>query len=164
MKNQRNLLRSTSRQNCIRFSASATHKFQYFSNQNLGWYFSPLHHHQHRDVNSHSYYHHLRHWVILIALTKLDRRLGRLNLPGNLTKAMKSAPRIEISLPMHERVALIRSDYASWEQNPTRINQVLDKLVPHHGHAQVDKWREMVFATLSSSSSSSSSSSASSSM
>ncbi len=71
-------------------------------------------------------------------------KIGRINLPPMLWKAMRAAPRIRLSAPLKARVAHLLDAYEDFLVDPARFEPVLDKLVRFHGHAQVNAWRSMV--------------------
>lgn len=73
-------------------------------------------------------------------------RIGRINLPPALVKAMQTAPVIRLEVPMAARVAHICAEYTDLIAAPERLAQMLDRLVPYHGHAQIDHWRSLAAA------------------
>ena len=70
-------------------------------------------------------------------------RIGRITLPPMLTLAMRSAPVIRLDVPLAARVANICADYTDLVADPERLNAILTRLVPYHGHAQVNEWRAL---------------------
>ncbi len=73
-------------------------------------------------------------------------RIGRLNLPPMLWKAMRAARRLRLSAPIEARVRHLLTAYQDKLDVPERFAPVLDKLVRFHGHEQVNAWRAMVAA------------------
>ncbi len=73
-------------------------------------------------------------------------RIGQLNLPPMLWKAMNAARRVRITAPVGARVAHLLAAYGDLLEDPARIGEVLGKLVRFHGHEQVDAWRALAGA------------------
>ncbi|MEO0993658.1 MAG: tRNA 2-selenouridine(34) synthase MnmH, partial [Pseudomonadota bacterium] len=67
-------------------------------------------------------------------------RVGVLNLPPVLWKAMRAAPRVEISAPVEARVAFLVEAYADMCADPQALCARLQLLVPRQGRARVDDW------------------------
>ncbi len=73
-------------------------------------------------------------------------KIGRLNLPPMLWKAMRAARRVRLSAPIDARVRHLLSAYEDMLAAPERFAPVLDKLVRFHGHEKVNAWRALVAA------------------
>ena len=79
-------------------------------------------------------------------------KIGRINLPPMLWKAMRAGRRVRLSAPLAARVSHLLDAYGDMIAAPERFDAVLDKLVRFHGHEQVNAWRALVasgaYATL----------------
>ena len=73
-------------------------------------------------------------------------RIGRLNLPPMLWKAMRAGRRLRLSAPIEARVRHLLTAYEDMLAAPERFAPVLDKLVRFHGHERVNAWRALVAA------------------
>ncbi len=71
-------------------------------------------------------------------------KIGRINLPPMLWKAMRAGRRVRLSAPLAARVAHLLEAYGDMIAAPERLDAVLDRLVRFHGHEQVDAWRALV--------------------
>ncbi|GAW33611.1 tRNA 2-selenouridine synthase [Roseovarius sp. A-2] len=70
-------------------------------------------------------------------------RIGRINLPPALARAMKAAEVMHLTAPMAARVAHLIAEYDDLVADPDRLDAILGRLVRYHGHEQVAKWRAM---------------------
>jgi len=70
-------------------------------------------------------------------------RIGRINLPPALARAMKTAEVVRITAPMAARVTHLLSDYADLVADPGTLDTILGRLVRYHGHEQVAEWRAL---------------------
>jgi tRNA 2-selenouridine synthase len=70
-------------------------------------------------------------------------RIGHINLPPSLARAMKRAEVIRVTAPMAARVAHLIADYADLAADPDKLDAILGRLVRYHGHEQVAQWRTM---------------------
>ncbi len=79
-------------------------------------------------------------------------KIGRLNLPPMLWQEMIRAPRLHLTAPLAARAAHTVASYDDMTGDPARLTAVLARLVPYHGHKQVDAWQALAaeggFATL----------------
>ncbi len=82
----------------------------------------------------------------LLYLEAESSRIGRLNLPPMLWKAMNAARRVRIEAPIGARVAHLLEAYGDLLADPARIEEVLGRLVRFHGHEQVEAWRALAAA------------------
>lgn len=73
-------------------------------------------------------------------------KIGAVNLPGSLWKAMITAPRLRITAPLQARVRHLVNTYADLIADPEQLEKVLQKLVRYHGHAQVADWQALARA------------------
>jgi tRNA 2-selenouridine synthase len=70
-------------------------------------------------------------------------KVGEINLPPALWKAMLAAPRITLSAPAPARAAYLLEAYGEVTADPARLEDILARLPPHHGRERKDAWREM---------------------
>ncbi|WP_297767924.1 tRNA 2-selenouridine(34) synthase MnmH [uncultured Roseovarius sp.] len=70
-------------------------------------------------------------------------RIGRINLPPALTKAMQTAPAVRLEAPLTARVAHICEEYADLIDDTARLDSILAQLIRYHGHEQVTVWRAL---------------------
>lgn len=70
-------------------------------------------------------------------------KVGEINLPPALWKAMLTAPRITLSAPAPARAAYLLAAYGEVTADPARLEDILARLPPHHGRERKDTWREM---------------------
>ncbi len=91
--------------------------------------------------------------ALLAALERLDRgapvvveaessKVGQINLPPLLWKAMAAAPRIEIAAPRAARVDYLVGAYGDLVQDADTVGAALTGLTARHGRKQVGQWRE----------------------
>lgn len=73
-------------------------------------------------------------------------KVGDIQVPGQLFGAMKRAPRILVTLPVHERVQRILVDYEYWIRNPKELKLVLQRLRRAHGQTVLDEWCALIDA------------------
>src|SRR5665213_3071874 len=93
--------------------------------------------------------------TLLDALDRLDfgrpilveaesSKIGDLNLPPALWKAMVAAPRIELSAPRAARARYLTGAYADIAENTESLDAALAKLPGRHGRKRLAEWRAMV--------------------
>ena len=72
-------------------------------------------------------------------------RVGRVQIPHALYKAMRRSPITWVALPLEHRVAYTREQYRHFETAERReaLDDALAKLKPLHGSALVRKWNEL---------------------
>lgn len=73
-------------------------------------------------------------------------KIGQLNLPESLWKAMIAAPRLRLTAPLEARVRHLVHAYADLVEDPAQLETVLQKLTRYHGHAQVAAWQALAQA------------------
>ncbi|WP_424974840.1 tRNA 2-selenouridine(34) synthase MnmH [Dinoroseobacter sp. S124A] len=71
-------------------------------------------------------------------------KVGRINLPPAIWQAMKSAPRLVLSVPRAARARYLMRSYADLLARPEDLAARLEPFRKLHGHAQVDDWQQMV--------------------
>ncbi len=70
-------------------------------------------------------------------------KVGEINLPPALWKAMLTAPRIALSAPAPARAAYLLETYGEVTADPARLEEILARLPPHHGRDRKDAWRQL---------------------
>jgi tRNA 2-selenouridine synthase len=70
-------------------------------------------------------------------------KVGELNLPPTLWKAMTAAPRIVLAAPPDQRASYLLEAYGDVVADPARLEDILGRLPPHHGRSQRSAWREL---------------------
>ncbi|WP_424966320.1 tRNA 2-selenouridine(34) synthase MnmH [Dinoroseobacter sp. S375] len=71
-------------------------------------------------------------------------KVGRINLPPTIWQAMKSAPRLVLSVPRAARARYLMRSYDDLLARPEDLAARLEPFRKLHGHAQVDDWQQMV--------------------
>ena len=79
-----------------------------------------------------------------ILLEAESSKIGRLILPPALWKAMCAAPRIEIGAPVAARARYLAGSYLDVAARRDWLEERLNNLRPHRGHAVVDSWLSLV--------------------
>jgi tRNA 2-selenouridine synthase len=72
-----------------------------------------------------------------------SRKVGKLRVPDGLVGAMRAAPFHVVTLPLAQRVRLLRQEYAHYESDPDMLLGQLEALVPLHGRQRIDAWRAL---------------------
>jgi tRNA 2-selenouridine synthase len=72
-----------------------------------------------------------------------SRKVGQLRLPNALIDHMRAAECIQLALPLHARVRLLRDEYSHFEADVPSLLAQLDCLVPLHGHERVASWKRL---------------------
>lgn len=70
-------------------------------------------------------------------------KVGELNVPPTLWKAMTGAPRILLSAPRNQRSAYLLEAYGDVVADPERLEDILVRLPPHHGRDRRAAWRDL---------------------
>jgi tRNA 2-selenouridine synthase len=70
-------------------------------------------------------------------------KVGEINLPPVIWRAMGGAPRITLSAPPAARAAYLLQTYGEVTADPARLEDILARLPPHHGRERKDAWREL---------------------
>jgi len=71
-------------------------------------------------------------------------KIGDLNLPPTLWKAMAAAPRIELAAPRVARARYLAGAYADIVEHPDALEAALAKLPGRHGQKRLAEWAGMV--------------------
>jgi tRNA 2-selenouridine synthase len=72
-----------------------------------------------------------------------SRKIGSLRLPQALIDHMRAAPCIVVTLPLHERVRLLRQEYAHFEDDAATLGTQLDCLTALHGRERISLWKTL---------------------
>jgi tRNA 2-selenouridine synthase len=75
-----------------------------------------------------------------------SRKIGSVHLPQALIGRIRAAPCLVIDLPLHERVRLLRQEYAHFELNAAALGMQLDCLTALHGHERISQWKALASA------------------
>jgi tRNA 2-selenouridine synthase len=70
-------------------------------------------------------------------------KVGEINLPPALWKAMGGAPRIVLSAPREARAAYLLDAYGEVTADPARLEDILARLPAHHGRERRAVWRAL---------------------
>ena len=95
--------------------------------------------------------------ALLARLDRLDRarpvvveaessKVGEINLPPVLWRAMQAAPRIEIAAPVAARARYLTTAYADIIADPAALEDILARLPVHLGKDRREGWRELARA------------------
>ena len=69
--------------------------------------------------------------------------IGKLRLPPQLWRAMRSAARIEIIAPRQERAAYLARTYGDLCGDRQRLSVTIDRLRPYHQSALIEQWQRL---------------------
>ncbi|MEO0983544.1 MAG: tRNA 2-selenouridine(34) synthase MnmH [Pseudomonadota bacterium] len=70
-------------------------------------------------------------------------RIGPLRAPARLWRAMKAAPRVEITAPIEARVDYLETAYAAFAASPKRIGDALSAIARRHSAETIGLWRAL---------------------
>lgn len=95
--------------------------------------------------------------ALLAGIDKIDRsrpvvveaessKVGELNVPPLLWKAMTAAPRIELAAPREARARYLTCAYRDIIAEPAALDDTLGKLPVHHGKERLGEWRALAAA------------------
>ena len=71
-----------------------------------------------------------------------SRRIGSLGVPESLIAAMWQARCVLLEAPVGCRVEHLKREYRHFIEHPELLIATLEALVPLHGHATVEKWKD----------------------
>ena len=71
-----------------------------------------------------------------------SRRIGDLRVPDALTNAMWGSECVVLEATMALRVGLLKEEYSHFIERPETLIASLERLIPLHGDAAVEKWKE----------------------
>jgi tRNA 2-selenouridine synthase len=72
-----------------------------------------------------------------------SRRIGAVQLPDALLERMHDGETIIVRTPLAQRIALLKSEYAHFLQNPTLLLERLRPLIPLHGKSVFARWEAL---------------------
>ncbi|MDR2451669.1 MAG: tRNA 2-selenouridine(34) synthase MnmH [Candidatus Accumulibacter sp.] len=75
-----------------------------------------------------------------------SRKIGRLQLPDALMRAMSDAECIRVEVAIEDRVAFLCEDYAALFDSPDELKRLLACLAGQHGHRVVGRWHGLIDA------------------
>ena len=75
-----------------------------------------------------------------------SNKIGRLIVPPSLWQKMIHAARYELTAPLPARAEHLARNYDDLIEDPTRLGDILEQLVPYHGRAQIDLWHGLARA------------------
>jgi tRNA 2-selenouridine synthase len=75
-----------------------------------------------------------------------SRKIGQLQLPDALMRAMSEAECIRVETAVEDRVAFLCADYAVLFDSPSEFKRLLACLVDQHGHRLVGRWHGLIDA------------------
>ena len=73
-------------------------------------------------------------------------RVGNLQLPSSLWRAMREADRIRLSAPFDARARYLARAYSELTGNRSALRRALEKFAKFQGHARVKAWQELADA------------------
>jgi tRNA 2-selenouridine synthase len=73
-------------------------------------------------------------------------KVGEINLPPALWKAMIAAPRLKLAAPRADRAAYLLQAYGEITADPAALEDILARLPPHHGREKKEGWRALAAA------------------
>ncbi|MCP4449549.1 MAG: tRNA 2-selenouridine(34) synthase MnmH [Myxococcales bacterium] len=73
-------------------------------------------------------------------------KIGQVFCPKALLEMLRASVRVEVEVPMDDRVAYLQANYRGWESRKEVLMNRLKWLNRRHGQAEIDAWRELVEA------------------
>lgn len=70
--------------------------------------------------------------------------IGKLHIPAQLWHEMKTAPSVQLHLPLEMRVTHLLQQYQDLIEHPDRLKQQLYRLKYRYGQAQVQQWYDLI--------------------
>lgn len=70
-------------------------------------------------------------------------RIGTLHVPDELMAALWEGECVRVETGQATRLALLKAEYAHFLADPAGLGRQLDCLVQLHGHAVIDRWKDM---------------------
>ncbi len=70
-------------------------------------------------------------------------KIGQVFCPKALLHMLRASVRIEVEVPMQDRVAYLHANYAGWEQRSEILMGKLKWLNRRHGQAEIDVWGQL---------------------
>jgi tRNA 2-selenouridine synthase len=75
-----------------------------------------------------------------------SRKIGVLQVPPALIDTMWKSECVVLESPLGVRVALLKQEYLHFLEQPASLGAKLECLTPLHGHAVIEKWKELIAA------------------
>ena len=75
-----------------------------------------------------------------------SKKIGALQVPQELLDAMWASACVQLDVDTAVRVHLLMDQYAHFRADPTALGRQLDCLVQLHGHATIERWKQMAHA------------------
>ena len=69
-----------------------------------------------------------------------SRRIGRIQVPTDLIKAMRAAECVHLEADVETRVGFLISEYKHFVEDDARLRAALETLAPHAGKSKVETW------------------------
>ncbi|MBK7282121.1 tRNA 2-selenouridine(34) synthase MnmH [Candidatus Aalborgicola defluviihabitans] len=73
-----------------------------------------------------------------------SKKVGNVAIPAALVERMRASPCLDLTLPTHERVALLLEDYDFFVQDSVHFCERLDVLAEFRGKAVVQAWKDQI--------------------
>ena len=75
-----------------------------------------------------------------------SRKVGNLRVPEALIESMWTSDCVVVEAPVPVRVALLKEEYRHFLDQPENLIVRLECLAPLHGHAVMERWRDLALA------------------
>jgi tRNA 2-selenouridine synthase len=75
-----------------------------------------------------------------------SKKIGALQVPQGLLDCMWRSDCIRVNTALPARVELLKQEYVHFLADPASLGQQLDRLVPLHGHAVIERWKAQAWA------------------
>jgi tRNA 2-selenouridine synthase len=75
-----------------------------------------------------------------------SKKIGVLQVPQELLDAMWASPCVQLDVERATRVRLLMDQYGHFLADPAALGRQLDCLMQLHGHATIDRWKQMAHA------------------
>jgi tRNA 2-selenouridine synthase len=73
-------------------------------------------------------------------------KIGELRVPVALSEAMRNSVCVVLEAPVRVRVVLLKQEYRHFIEQPAALIANLERLIPLHGQAVVERWKQWVLA------------------
>ena len=73
-----------------------------------------------------------------------SKKIGELRVPPALIDTMWNSKCVVLESPIEVRVGLLEQEYAHFLEQPASLVAKLECLAPLHGHAVIEKWKELI--------------------
>ena len=75
-----------------------------------------------------------------------SRKIGDLRVPVALTDAMWKSECVVLEAPIALRIGMLKHEYRHFIEQPETLIANLERLIPLHGHAAIERWKQWVQA------------------